>query len=72
MTPKEKAIQLHNKYWELWRASFMYPEDAIEDAKTCAIIAVDEIIEELTVTDFENRFPYWQQVKQEIKNLYKQ
>ncbi len=29
----------------------------------------DEIIEELIVTDFANRFPYWIEVKQEIEKL---
>jgi hypothetical protein len=64
MKPKEKAEQLTNKFL----LSTPITCD-IEDAKKCALIAVDEMIEELIVTDFANRFPYWQQVKQEIEKL---
>ena len=64
MKPKEKAEQLTNKFL----LSTPITCD-IEDAKRCALIAVDEMIEELIVTDFANRFSYWQEVKQEIEKL---
>jgi hypothetical protein len=64
MKPKEKAEQLTNKFL----LSTPITCD-IEDAKRCALIAVDEMIEELIVTDFANRFPYWTEVKQEIEKL---
>lgn len=65
MTPKEKAEDLIDLYvrdgYDLVMSEDM--------AKRCALIAVNEIIEELIVTDFSNRFNYWQEVKQEIEQL---
>ena len=56
MTPKEKALELYNK---------MYDYSLFEEeAKRCALIAVDEI---LNIGCIE--VPYWQEVKQEIENL---
>jgi hypothetical protein len=39
------------------------------EVKQCALIAVDEILEELIEKDFANRFSYWQEVKREIQQL---
>ena len=64
MTPKEKAQELFDKFL---RVEYPWP------AKECALIAVDEIIRELTeeispsVHGF--RHQYWQEVKQEIQKL---
>jgi hypothetical protein len=74
MTAKEKAIDLFNEYYSYLKANLMYDEEAKEDAKQCALIAVDEIIKELKETEFnygvENLpFKYWQEVKQEIENI---
>jgi hypothetical protein len=69
MKPKEKAEELIDKFENY---SFMDIDKKISSfnsAKQCALIAVDEMIEELIVTDFANRFPYWQEVKQEIEKL---
>jgi hypothetical protein len=69
MKPKEKALQLIDKFENY---SFMDIDKKISSfnsAKQCALIAVDEMIEELIVTDFANRFPYWQEVKEEIEKL---
>ena len=73
MTPKEKANELVNRYAIYLRANLMYDEDAEEDAKQCALIAVDEILED-NVDDmseelFDIRIEYWQSVKQEIEKL---
>jgi hypothetical protein len=41
-------------------------------AKQCALIAVDEIINSIVVTDLttaENQFKYWEEVKQKINLL---
>ena len=62
MTPKEKAIELYNK---------MYDYSLFEEeAKRCALIAVDEILSELTEIpyglEYLNRLNYWLEVKQEI------
>ena len=68
MTPKEKAKELYNK---------MYDYSLFEEeAKQCALIAVDEILEALgykslsdsPYTTLEAR-QYYVQVKQEIENL---
>lgn len=67
MTAKEKARQLVQKYfdevgdWMTW-----------EQAKSCAIIAVDEILLDKKVgysKDIIEEKKYWQQVKQEINSL---
>ena len=71
MTPKEKALQLYKKYWPII--------DTLS-VKPCALIAVDEILEnvdyffkELEKDDLPNKFDdeieYWNEVKQEINNL---
>jgi hypothetical protein len=71
MKPKEKAEELIKKFSFNTRCFSETKgwEDSFFDAKQCALIAVDEMIEELIVTDFANRFPYWQEVKQEIEKL---
>ena len=72
MTPKEKAEELYYKYYQIV-ADCGYPE---EKAKQCALIAVDEIIDECgnwiggTNDGWDTeRFDYWQEVKQEIEKL---
>jgi hypothetical protein len=65
MTPKEKAEELFNKYCIYLRAGLLYDDEAREDAKQCALIAVDEILEECVL----ERDWYWEEVKQEIEKL---
>ena len=72
MTPKEKAIELYNKMYE----TGFKPKSVlirIEQAKECALIAVDEILNELTEIpyglEYLNRLNYWLEVKQEIEKL---
>lgn len=76
MTAKEKAKELVDKYWIYLRANLMYDEEAKEDAKQCALIAVDEIIkyvpqfeygqgEKTTTTEYD----YLQEVKLEIEKI---
>jgi hypothetical protein len=74
MTPKEKAHELINKF-------LLYSDDGdlknkywkIRNAKQCALIAVDEILDDdmygMEEEYFENRIDYWEQVKQEIEKL---
>jgi hypothetical protein len=64
-TPKEKAKELLDKYWIYLRAGLLYDEETKEDAKHCALIAVDEILEECVL----ERDWYWEKVKQEIEKL---
>ena len=69
MTPKEQAEELVRRYMQLRP----HPtEDYLdnEDAKLCALIAVDEIIKSLDDVLHPNPFgQYWNKVKQEIENL---
>jgi hypothetical protein len=67
MTPKEKAQELVKKMYVVHSNSAS--DITLYFAKRFALVAVDEMIEELIVTDFANRFPYWQEVKQEIEKL---
>lgn len=52
MTPQEKAKQLIEQF-----------DDALT-TKDCALICVDEIIE-----NYDTFLAYWQEVKKEIQNL---
>jgi hypothetical protein len=67
MTPVEKAKELVDKYWIYLRANLLYDDEAKEDAKHCALIAVDEIINtRMSGVEF---FYYWIDVKTEIEKL---
>jgi hypothetical protein len=75
MTPKEKADELVNRYAIYLRANLMYDEDAEEDAKYCALIAVDEIL--YVIENPDDRYSShglqlvrnWREVKKEIEKL---
>ena len=62
MTPKEKAIELFKQYYSYLKANLMNDEEALEDAKVCALIAVDMMIE-------ETRNKFWYDVKHELEKL---
>jgi hypothetical protein len=64
MTPKEKAERLIQRF--IYRRTD-YVE--IDDAKQCALIAVDEIMKALDGRVYQIEFHYWQQVKTEIELL---
>lgn len=69
MTPKEKANQLVDNYWLMDKIN---PSLSKEQAKQCALVAVDEILFVLEFNlDFkmEKSIKYWQEVKKEIQNL---
>jgi hypothetical protein len=74
MTSKEKAKELKDKYmnvkWQIY----------LDDAKQCALIAVDEILKEVPTEILDtykqqvnfidnDRYYYWEEVKQEIEKL---
>ena len=69
MTPKERAEELVDRYYNSnsegdtgWMAK--------NDAKQCALIAVNEIIHLEIVLGIDNQdFEYWEEIKQEIKKL---
>lgn len=73
MTPKEKAIELVDKYSTyvvMWAGGI---ETSKQNVKQCALIAVDEIISNIepsvSMDVIEARVKYWQEVKSEIENL---
>ena len=66
MTPKEKAKEIVNKYWSIGEQEWQDTPLTWEEAKQCALIAVDEILK-IIHTNMEDK--YWQEVKQEIENL---
>ena len=71
MSPKEKANILITKFIKHSRAE--KDIKPIQSAKQCALIAVDEILDDdvydMSEELFENRINYWEQVKQEIEKL---
>ena len=66
MAPKEKALELikkfriHQPVWEVR-----------DDAKQCALIAVNEVIEALNFHQWQNRneIEWWNEVKEEIEKI---
>jgi len=79
MTPKEKAHELFNKYyshrWQEHKSTRVYKTTSMTKsaAKKCALIAVDEVIEELSEHQYSNEIDiskyFWNEVKTEISNL---
>ena len=77
MTPKEKAKKLFDKYYIVCQEYTEEIQCSIQ-AKECALIAVDEIIQQWEVIDtyiadfggkLNQSLKYWQEVKQEIEKL---
>ena len=72
MTPKEKAKELVDKYqsgYTIHGFNYQFLND-LQDAKQCALITVDEAIEESYLVDKTYcRQEYWEEVKQEIEKL---
>ena len=67
MSPKDKARDLVNKYLMNTPVGFH-----IDDAKECALIAMDEIIKQCwdyRDIDLEASYDYWNEVKKEIEKL---
>ena len=61
MSSKEKANELVEKFYNEVRY--------YQRAKDCALIAVDELIEQSKDANFGGFGLYWQEVKQEIEKL---
>jgi hypothetical protein len=76
MTPKEKAIEIVNKYMSI-RSINLHDHSIIYllQHKQCALVAVDEIIKAtkgysyVVGYDMLSHDIYWEDVKQEIENL---
>ena len=80
MTPIDKALQLCDAFYQylpLERyvtttdGDMSWEYDGWENAKKCALIAVDEILSTIvsTPTDYGASWTYWMEVKQEINKL---
>jgi hypothetical protein len=73
MTPKEKAEELVKKYSCYFHGidENLFKEVVMHrDAKGCALISVDEIIENEKIDNLEdNNLSYWEEVKHEIEQL---
>lgn len=74
MTPKEKAADLVAKFkmfacWGLFEDEY----EAQQNAKQCALIAVDQILNMdnpiCESTEADKFYDYWQEVKNEIEKL---
>jgi hypothetical protein len=83
MTPKEKAKELFDKMYMVDDPMGNYPM-CFDTAKQCALIAVDEILNEIpeffkdSIQTFKGdikidvpncSYDFWKQVKQEIEKL---
>ena len=70
MTAKEKAEILFKEYYSYLKSNLMDDKEAIDDAKQCALIAVDEVIGAIeSIAVWISTLNYWQEVKQEIEKL---
>lgn len=70
MNPTEKAKELFNLFFPLVEAHSS--EGQIENAKKCALIAVDELIYHIRWNlsyGYEKQIEYYKEVKQEINKL---
>ena len=69
MTPKEKALQLFDKYYE-FDFNTVWVNKQRKLAKQCALIAVDLLISETFLDFYVNHpKPFWQEVKTELEKL---
>jgi len=71
MTPKEKAEELVDKYYQIFEddEDEHYIGTSKRISKLSALIAVDEIIKLPNAIGINDLIEYWEQVKQEIKQL---
>ena len=67
-TPKEKAKELFEKF--LFYTLNDFSDENFEQTRQCALVAVYEVLnEENHFIQTDAQLLYWEQVKQEIKNL---
>jgi hypothetical protein len=72
MEAKEKAENLVNQFYSKNDKEGLLVNKYWSNAKFCALIAVDEIIQAIRFTDAKSDLGYvgyWQEVKQEIEKL---
>ena len=63
MTPKEKAQQLRDKFY------FETTITELEEAKDCALIVVNEILNNDSIKFDQDFKEYWKKVKKELIEL---
>ena len=72
LTPKEKAKEIFDKMYFVDDPMGNYPM-CFETAKQCALIAVDEIENQLTpiekAPNNKEAFKYWKKVKEELLKI---
>jgi hypothetical protein len=68
MTPQNKAWELVQKYIKY---QHYLENDAWNQSKECALIAVDEIMlnEKINHSSLDKTYEYWEDVKKEIEAL---
>lgn len=66
MTPKEKAVELLNKFKHDFYRYYVVSSDEVPFAKIGALIAIDYIIPS---SSEKEHLDFWRQVKQEIEKL---
>lgn len=66
MTPKEKAVELINKFKHDFYRYYVASSDEIPFAKIGALIAIDYIISSNSEKEY---LDFWRRVKQEIEKL---
>lgn len=73
MIPQEKAKEIFNKYEKklMYDYNNYHYKYNLEHCKQCALIAVEELIQEENKYNNGSFYPskYWQEVKQEIEKL---
>jgi hypothetical protein len=72
MKPKEKAEELVEKFYSRATSYSLDRKNQNENAKQCAVIAVDEIMNQCfdyRDIDLQASYDYWQEVKDELKDL---
>ena len=69
MTPKVKAENLLNKYWKSCYDKHDFAKLNKEDAKQCALIAADEVINTIMSVYQPETKAFWFEVKKEIEEL---
>lgn len=70
MTPKQKCDELIKKYKPIVTLKMGFEHSYIlKKAKQCALIAVDELIEETEDEDTLLQWKWWKEVKHEIEKL---
>ncbi len=79
MIPKNKAKHIYNKFWdELFSETDIMNTKAIENTIQCALILVDEVIDQWDYIDtyiadmdgkLNQNLKYWHEVYKEILNI---